>query len=415
MNRFVRNGALAIMVATFALGLGFVTPSAYAAAARQQQPEGPVLGRQVGVPLTAAQTAYNANDIATALAKVAEANTVEEKTPFEVYHIEKLYGLIYVKQQDFANAVIHLNNAVDTGQMPEEDKPPLMRTMMLLNYNVKDYDRAIQYGAQGVNYPNWDAQSDQVMLTAYYFKEDYAGAEQFGLSAIARRDAAGEQVTGEFLSVLYNSQLRLDRQDAARLTMEKLAVVDPTPDHWSAVIDFAYATPNIPEHVLLNLYRLRLRTGSMAAPDYGGMANLDIKLGLPTEAKSVLDKAVAAGMMSAADTAGPMAEVNRAISGEQEALADFERLAAASASGDLDIKLGESLWTLGRAAESETAIRRGIQKGGLADTADAYLTLGIVLLDQGKMEEARQAFAQAAQSATTAQAAHVWDLYASSI
>ena len=91
---------------------------------------------------------------------------------------------------------------------------------------------------------------------------------------------------------------------------------------------------------------------------------------------------------------------------------ELEQLAQASGSGELDVKLGESYWTYGRDAEAEAAIRRGLEKGGVLNAADAYLTLGIILLDMGRIQEAIQAIEQSAQLPGGAQNAHVWNLYA---
>jgi hypothetical protein len=66
-----------------------------------------------------------------------------------------------------------------------------------------------------------------------------------------------------------------------------------------------------------------------------------------------------------------------------------------------------------RFAEAESAIRRGIEKGGMANPADAQVLLGIALLEQDKKADAQQAFSAAEQSPATQPVAWAWGLYAS--
>jgi tetratricopeptide (TPR) repeat protein len=165
------------------------------------------------------------------------------------------------------------------------------------------------------------------------------------------------------------------------------------------------------DHHYLNLYRLKLATNSLAAQDYRAMAGLAMKLGLPREGKDVLDKGIAAGTLTQADATELMTQANAMLAREGTSTAEFERVAAASANGEADVRLGETHYVYGRLPEAETAIKRGIQKGGLKDLADAHLTLGIVLLKQGKKDEARQMFTEAAKSATLATSARAWTYY----
>jgi tetratricopeptide (TPR) repeat protein len=151
----------------------------------------------------------------------------------------------------------------------------------------------------------------------------------------------------------------------------------------------------------------------MDANDYVTMATLARSLALPAEAQSVLQKGIAAGVIT---RSGRVAELLNGAAGdagrEARILGTFEREGAASSRGEIDVKLGETYYAHGRLAQAETAMRRGIGKGGVRDMADAQVTLGVILLAAGKKEEALAAFRAAEQSATQAAVARMWAMFA---
>lgn len=393
-------------------------PPARAAAGKPEAK--PTIGVKVGKPLIEAQKAFNAAagaganaDYAPALAKAQEADAVTPKTPFEEYNVAKVLGLIYVRTSQFDQALAQFNRAIATGAMPPEDKVSMMRPAMLLAFNAKDYKKAVAYGSELAATEPLDDQAELVMIQAYYFGDDYAGAEKFGNGLIAAKKAAGKKPAKEMLQTLINAQVKNNNQAGAHQTLEQLVLVEPTPENWGRVIDYAFAG-NITDHQALNLYRLRSLTKAMTAQDYLAMASVDLKLGLPAEAKDTLQKGIAAGVLTEAQAKELMTQANTLLPKDQASLPQLEKVAIAAKDGEADVKLGESYWAYGRAAEGEAAIKRGIMKGGVKDMADAQMTLGIVLLSQGKKDEAAQAFQQAGQTASAQGAARVWTLYAQS-
>jgi tetratricopeptide (TPR) repeat protein len=431
MDRIIRRAATAALFAS-AASLAILVPAAasaqdYSAAPapaantdaapaparanpNAKAPPKPTIGAKVGKPLIDGQKAYNAGDVATALAKAQEADAIMPKTPFEEYNIAKLIGVIYVKGSQFEMAAAQFNRAIATGAMPDEDRAFMYSTAQLLNYNAKDYKKSIQNGIDSSHVAALTDQAELVMLQSYYFDNDFAGAEKYGQDVVAAKKAAGKKPTKEILETLINAQIKLNNQTGAHATLEQLVTVDPSPENWGRVIDQAFAG-NITDHQGLNLFRLRLLTKAMSAQDYLGMASVDLKLGLPGEAKDVLQKGINSGALTDATAKDLLAQATPMMAKDQAALAQFEKVALAAKDGEADVKLGESYWTYGRAADGEAAIQRGIMKG-VKDTADAQMTLGIVLLSEGKKDEAAKAFAQAAQTPNSQNTARVWGLYA---
>jgi tetratricopeptide (TPR) repeat protein len=319
-----------------------------------------------------------------------------------------------LRLNDLPTATTQFNRSIATNAAPEADKAANFETAMLLNYNAKDYAKAIQFGLEKAKISPLDERGELVLTQSYYFSENYAGTEQYAQQVVAARKAAGQKPQVGVLQMLLNAQIKQNNMAGAGQTAGELAVVEPSAENWARAIDQAFPS-NPTDHQLLNLYRLKRLTKSMNANDYLGAANAALKLGLPLEAKELFAEGIGAGVITQAQAGDAFGQANTMAARDQAALAEFERVAAAASTGDTDVKLGESLWVYKRFPEAEAALRRGIQKGGLADVADAQMTLGIVLLSQGNKAEALDLFRQAEASPSMQGSARIWTLYANSM
>ncbi len=230
MNRFVRRAAMAALLAgTSSLLVLTPAPQVYAQTAGELYGGGGATGRQttapqvpeegeqvvsrrIGGPLIAGQEAYNEQNYTEALEYAQEVDAMEDKTPFEVYQIAKLLGLIAVSMQDFPAATAQFNRAIATGVMPMVDVEPTLRTAMLLNYNVKDYTRAIQFGNRLRAITPLDEQGALVLTQSYYFNGDRAGAAQVGQQLVEGLRTAGAPPSEGLLITIMNAQIELNDQ-----------------------------------------------------------------------------------------------------------------------------------------------------------------------------------------------------------
>jgi tetratricopeptide (TPR) repeat protein len=100
------------------------------------------------------------------------------------------------------------------------------------------------------------------------------------------------------------------------------------------------------------------------------------------------------------------------LANDQGSLTGLAAEAGKQTNGEIDVKLGESYMTYGRNDEAVTALRAGIQKGGLKDLPDAQTTLGIALYKAGKKDEALAEFRKAEMAnSPSGVVAHVWALF----
>jgi len=362
--------------------------------------------REVGTPINDALKLVEAKDWNGALAKVQIADAVKDKTPYEEFMVAKYIAFIAVNRepQDIPGATAAVNRQIVSGGAPEAEKPNMYSMGMLLSYAGMDYAKVIQSAEelQKLNQPFNDAQYI-VLAQSHYSTMDYMNA------AKVSKAASDQKATPENLGLLLNSQAKLMDDAGYRVTLDKLATVSSQPEVWGQVMDFALneVTKISPlnEHHLLNLYRLAMVVGTMREPDYPAMATIDLSNQLPNEAKEALTK----GNRTTGDL---VTQTNTMLANDQGLLTGLAAEAGKQANGEIDVKLGESYLTYARHDEAVAALRKGIEKGGLKDLADAQTTLGIALYRAGKKDEALAEFRKAeTASGTAGPVAHTWVLF----
>jgi hypothetical protein len=143
----------------------------------------------------------------------------------------------------------------------------------------------------------------------------------------------------------------------------------------------------------LDLLRLKLSSGNMAgANDYMEMGQLLLQAQLPAEAKSVVDKGYAAGVLGTGAEAARQQRlrdlVNKSVVDQKSTLAKRTADAKAGKTGDDLIAIGAEVVSMGQYDEGIALMQEGIAKDNLKRPDDAKLRLGVAMLQSGKAKSA---------------------------
>jgi tetratricopeptide (TPR) repeat protein len=96
---------------------------------------------------------------------------------------------------------------------------------------------------------------------------------------------------------------------------------------------------------------------------------------------------------------------------ERQALAKAPATLAAAKNGDDMYKVGQLYFSAGDYAKAVDALRKALARGGLSDTDDGSMLLGIALVRGGKPAEAAKAF-DAIKDPAFAEVGRLWKLRA---
>ena len=264
------------------------------------------------------------------------------------------------------------------------------------DYRAGHYSSVIAAGRRG------GLGADDMVLVAqsYYLTHDFAGCTSYIRNNLS---GGGENILLMLQRCAYENQ----DNDGQRYALEQLVSRTNKPEYWSSLLDAASGTKGLSDHGTLDVYRLKLLTGSLVkAEDYNLLAQLALQLGFASESVAVINKATAAKLQLGPRTGALVAMANG------QAAANAAKLAAvmANGNGDVLVHAGEDLWGQGKFPDALKLIQAGIKKG-VGDKSNAQIRLGMALMSTGDKSGAVRAFSSVDDPKQKV-IAHVWEIYA---
>jgi lipopolysaccharide biosynthesis regulator YciM len=365
------------------------------------------------------QKALSAKDYATAQSLLpavqAAATAPDEKWYVGQFKIALGQGL---KDQAMLQAgVVEALNSGSQGVEPDRGKFSWYAGQFA--FQAKDYPAAVQYltAAKTAGYHPQDANglpdtNFEIMLAESYFQQKQIPQGMAVLDqAIKDEQAAGRKVPqswyGRAASIAYQSK---NMAEAAKWTRAQVAAY-PTAENWRSALVIFGDSNHFDDQTQLDLLRLKRFAGALAGErDYYEYAVLADKIGLPGEAKAVVDEGKAKGAFDASSKA--INEIGAAagakVAADKASLAASEKSAASAANGKAALGTADAYFGYGDYAKAATLYKLALQKGGV-DAATVNMRLGEALAKSGQAAEAKQALSQV--TGPRAELAQFWTLW----
>jgi hypothetical protein len=384
MNRSIFGAFAAAVVLSFATaGTAVLTPSPAVAASVRPA---------VGAALQAAIKAAAAGNSSTAIAKIREAEAVPNLTSSE--------------QQVIAQTKEYV--AAKTGNMSVGGgSATVARAKFANDYNAGRYRDVVGEDAELLRkYNALDGASEVVIAQAYYLMHDYEAAIRYlrGMGHMSQNS----------LELMMRSAYEMHDEATMQEALEQLVVEYNQPKWWSDLLDSAERGGSLSNADTLDIYRLRLLTGTMRnKSDYETAAEVAIQLGFPSEGAAFAQKGLDLKLLDPARGARLLNLARTQAAADVAALPATAKTAAAAKTGDADIKLGEDYWGLGRYPDAVAAIQAGIAKG-VANADEAQIRLAIAQIGLHKRSAALEALGAVSKTAPahTLTIAKLWSIYA---
>ena len=405
------------LVAAVALGAAVMCGAGLAGIAPAQAAEpAHTVSREVGKPLKAAQEDLTKGDYKDALAKLSEADAMPKKSPYEQHLIHEMEGYAYVRSHQYSQAAKALEPGLTDGFLDAKQIPQRTVALAQLNYQVKNYDKAIQYGTQAIDKGYADAQMPTLVGQAYYLKGDWKGVQRFEKQQVAADEKKGATPSNEALQLLLSSCLKLKDETCTDNALQELVVYHPKPEYWQQLLYSMFKTVKSDRN-LLQTYRLASDVNVLKRPeDFTDFAQLAIEAGSPGEAEQIIQKGLQENIFPDARTKGKaqrlLADAERASKRDQATLGKSAREAAAASNGQQDVGLGLAYFGYQQYDKAIQALTQGISKGGLKSAGEAQLLLGIAQLKAGNKDAALKSFKSVKGDQTLERLATLWSLRA---
>jgi hypothetical protein len=401
------------LVAAVTVGLG----STVVALAEDAAPPKGQVTAAAGKNLKAAQQALGEKKYDEALADLEKVKADTKKNEYDDYVMNELAVNAYAGLKKYPEAEGALETIIASKYMPADELKKRVVTAAILNNQLMNYDKAIQFGTRAIKDGYGTAQVQLVVAQAYYLKKDYKGTEKFVRGMVDDQIKAGQTPTEEVLRIGYDSSTKLEDDAGQTRWLELLVTYHPMPDYWSNLMDTLYHG-KLNDKQLLQVYRLSADVGVLKrGSDYAEMAQLALATGSPGEAVSVLTKGFAANAFTEkADqnrNSHLLDSAKKQAATDQPTLAKTEADAGNAATGDKLVGVGIGYFGYGDYAKASKDISAGLAKGTTtADATDARLLLGISQLKGGDKDSAVKTFKQVKGDPILERLAALWALHA---
>jgi tetratricopeptide (TPR) repeat protein len=395
---------------------GVVVSAAYAADAEKPKEE-PKVSKAVAKPLKAAQDALTAKNYPEAIAKLQEVQNLSGKSPYDEHVMNELLGVAYVRQNQFPEAAKYLEPGLNSGFLAESEVPNRVRALAQVNYQIKNYDKAIEFGGRAVKGGFADDDMYTLVGQAYYIKGDYKGSQKFLADYVDSQVKSGKQPKEQTLQLLMSSCVKQDDAGCTTSSLEELVAYYPKTEYWQNLLYSMFQQQGQTDKSLLQVYRLATEVDVLKRPeDYTEFAQLAIEAGSPGEAVSVLEKGIQKNVFTDARL---LEKAKRLLdSAQKQATTDKASLekvasdAAAAKTGQKDVGVGLAYLSYKNYAKAYEAFERGLAKPGVQNEAEARLLLGIAALGAGKKDDAQKAFKAVKGDPKLERIANLWSLHA---
>lgn len=397
--------------ATFVCG---PAAAANAAPAPASAASGNAVRPEFGNPFNAAQAAIKAGDAPTALAKLKEAEAVGNLSPYESYLVARVRGPALYTSGDLAGAEKDLEASLASSFLPESDKLPITKALSTIYYSDKKYDQAADYMQKYLAAGGDDAQIKELLPQSLYLGKKYPEAAKAYEAMVDAQVAAGQKPDAKILRLLASAQNQAADDAGYEKTIEKLAVMYPSPEYWNQIIANVKRGEKFDDRLYVDIYRLRAAALGQV-PDaeklsYAGQAS---HAGYPAEALAVLDQGMAKNAFTGADAAEAKKlrdTVSRGAQSDRAQLAANEKSAQSAKDGDALVNLGLAVAMDGQAEKGLGLMQQGIAKGGLKRPDEAKLHLGIVQWRAGHSDDALKTFQSVSGPNGLGALGHAWAL-----
>ena len=415
------NLSALMLAASMSIGAAVVTSPAAAAAAAAAEPAKPTVSKAVVKQLADAQKAGQAKKFDEALAKLAEAEAITTRTPYDTFVMHQLRAYTYSQMGRTNDAIPSYIAELDSGFLSADEQDRISRGVTTLYYQQKDYAKTTEFGQKVIAAGRADADAYFMIGHAYYLQDKYP--EAIGIAKAYLAEAAKKGQKPSENSLLLLTQASAKQRDIPGLTDSLGLLVEHygKPDYWRDLLvtlrDNTGRGANNDVYTF-NIYRLMRETSTLReSNDFLEMAQLAVQLGSPGEAVDALTRGQKAAVFTAESdksasrnqlqSAGKLAESDRA------GLAKFEIEAKAAKAGEGDVRLGQTYLSYDQPDKALEALQRGIAKGSLRNADEAQILLGISLLRLGRKDEAAAAFkATKGTDARLGNLARLWGIHA---
>ncbi len=332
-----------------------------------------------------------------AIAKLKEADGTAGKNAYDQHVINDMLAYAYLKTNDFPEAAKAWEAEIGDGFTTEQETQQKVRGLSEVYYQLKNYDKAIDYGQRALKGGYGDDHTKTIVGQAYYLKGDWKGTLKFEDDIVSNTIKAGGTPAAEPLSLILSSCVKLEDNACQTKALERLVTYYPKPEYWTNLLLTVLKEASSSDTNTLQVYRLMWETDVLKnGDDYTEMAQLAMDQGTPGDAQRVLQRAMERNLFTDQRTKDKnqrlLDKAKQGAASDQASLEKTLKEAEAGTTGGKNAGMGLAYLSYGQYDKAIDQLTKAVAKGGLRNAADTQLLLGIAELKGGHKEDAVKAF-----------------------
>lgn len=391
-----------------ALAIGAVLASALAQPALAQSagvpassasaPAGPTVRPEIGALLIDAQRLLGDKQYKDAGAKLAAAEAMADKTPYELHILARLRGALAVSTGDADLAAQQLELASQGAWLKDTDKIASLQSVVSLYYNAKNYAKAIEWIDRYLQAGGTEPMMGNLRAQSYYLKGDYAAAAKALELEIGKATAAGKLPTEVQLRLLADALRRVKDEAGSTQTLETLVRHYPSKANWGTLVQRLWAKPSLATRMQLDVFRMQQAVAGLTeASEFTEMAELALQAGSAAEALKLMEQGYAAGVLGTGEQTTAQQRFKDKVAklaSEDRATLEKDLInAKKAADGTATFNYGFNMVHLGLAERGVAQMEQGLAKGIARNGDLAKLRMVAVYAQLGHRDKARQVVA----------------------
>lgn len=399
-----------------ALGSGF-SPLAINTVQAQEKPDAAsqqTVRAEMGKPLNEIQELLTAKQYPQALEKInAMDTTLEKKTPFESFTVNRLRAVVASSTNDSALMASSFEAMIATDFLKEPEKQRLLEAMASTLFGEKKYAESRVWGNRFLAKVPGNETMTYLIARSHYLENDFANTIKVLNAQLAEDDKAKRNPTADNLKLLGVSYQQLKDKVGYASVLERLIELYPQKEFWADILYNIENRPGFSDRLRLDMYRLLLVTNNLEeGPQFVEMTELALLAGLPAEAKTTVDAGYAANLMGTGKDATKHKQLRDKV--YKQAADDIKTLDAGEASaknaktGTGMLNIGYNYVINGQHEKGLTLMEQGLAKGGLKSVDEAKLHLGMAYLQAGNREKAKEVLKSIQSKDGAADLARLW-------
>ena len=344
---------------------------------------------EVGKPLQQASEYLRAGKAREALAKVREADAIGGKSAAEQLMIDRMKGAAAQRAGDAATTIAAFESVYASGKLAGAEQGQVAESIAFAYSQQKNWAKTTEWANRARSAGGNSSQLNQLIAYVQSQSGDYTQILKDAQANVDAAEKAGRRPGEDDLLRMADAAKRLNHNSAYSNALERLVLVYPKKEYWSAHLAALQRKPGFADRLRLDVMRLKLTIGLLDKTDeFMEMAQLALQAGLPVEAKNIVAKGYAAKALGTGDQAERHKRlsdlVDKQLADSAAGIAQAATDAASSKDGDELVKVGTVYASMGQSGKAVELIEKGIAKGDLKRPHDAKLRLALALAESPK-------------------------------